>query len=495
MKKFYVLDTNVILHNPNAILSFEDNIVVIPKMVIEELDKKKKGDGELARNARTAGRILTEALESPEDVVSYRFHDANNVCEFSLPNEGTLRIYTQTNDSTIPNEWMRDQDYYILNECCYLKKHAEKMPVILVSNDNFIKVKASLLNIEVQEFATEMAPDVNEQYTGRRNAYLTSDDMSELFSGDGVSPDKLIYRDEDDNDIELPPLTLNEYIIIKDVGNPSSSAITYYDGEKVVPLEDGYNKAAGIKPKNVGQRLAMHAVKSSKELAIIKGPAGTGKTLIALAAGLEAVWNGDYRRILYLRSNVKSEGEDIGFLKGTEEDKLEWALRPVRDNLEKILENKGKDNYSSATITRKGKKRFNSEYDKESDDKSFITDELALQDKIDEIFERRQIVIEAVGFMRGRSIANHFVIIDEAQNLTPKQIRTLLTRASEGTKIVLIGDSSQIDNRYLGPRTNGLSVAAQDMAGSPTTIQMTFMDDECERSRLSREAASRMGDK
>jgi PhoH-like ATPase len=279
-------------------------------------------------------------------------------------------------------------------------------------------------------------------------------------------------------------------VLIKAFENPNQSAIGIFDGKNIVPLVNEKYVPFGIVPKNVGQRYIMDALvrpASEAPLVIVKGPAGTGKTLVALAVGLEEVIeNGNYEKVLYLRGNVKLD-EDIGYLPGTEKEKLDWALRPVRDNL-KVIFRPEKETYSS----KKKSKRTNaygSDYDKD-----FLTDDMMLKDKIDELFEREYIDIEAVAHMRGRSIDSTFVIIDEAQNLTPKQIRTLLSRCSTDTKIILLGDPNQIDHPFLDFRTNGLCYAADRMAGSETTYQLSMLEEECERSELSLEISKRMSD-
>lgn len=485
MKKTYVLDTNVILHNPHAILSFEDNDIVIPDVVIDELDKHKTDKGEIGANARAAARIIRKMIKHPEN--------GNLIDGYNMDNGGTIRIEMNCLKVDMPSTWEPNNDLRVLRVCKGLKEKGQK--IILVSNDSYVRIKAEILGIKAEEFTTERAPEEHEQYTGRREGFVNSDVIDKLYAGAIISTKEIKYYNDNGEEILLPDMILHEYLVLKTMENPSKSALAYYTGVGVALLENNYEHTYGIKPKNVAQKFALNAIKSNAPLAIIKGPAGTGKTLLAIAAGLEAVEKGLYRRVLYLRGNIKLD-EDIGFLPGSEEEKLSWALRPVKDNLEIIFGGEDKnENFSSAIKTRKGANKYKSQYEAEFDDKSFLTGEIALQDKINEIFARDIIRIEAVGHMRGRSISKTMVIIDEAQNLTPNQIRTLLTRSSGATKIVLMGDPAQIDHQYLDTRTNGLSVASERMAGSPTTMQVTFYDSECERSELSKEVASRMGDK
>ena len=483
MKKTYVLDTNVILHNPHSILSFEDNEVIIPDVVIDELDKHKNAPGEIGANARAASRILQKMIKDSDR--------GNLLNGYNMENGGSIRIEMNCVNTPMPETWVSNNDLRILRVCKGLQEKGSN--IVLVSNDTFVRIKAEVLKIKAEEFTTERAPVSEEQYSGRRVGWVSKSKMDKLYTN-GLNPKNIKYYNENGEDIELSPLTLNEYILIKCSDNKSGSALAFYDGNKVVALEQIYERAGNITPNNVGQKFALHAMKSKEPLTIIKGPAGTGKTLLAVAVGLEAVEQKQFEGILYLRSNIKLD-EDIGFLPGSEEEKLEWAVRPVKDALKVIFKTKEKENFSSASKTRKGKTRYNSKYDEEFDDKAFITSETALKDKITEIFSREIIKIEAVGHMRGRSLPNTLVIIDEAQNLTPKQIRTLLTRCSKSSKIILMGDIEQIDHPYLDARTNGLSVASDKMQGSFTTNQMTFLPEECERSELSKEVSDRMGDK
>lgn len=483
MKKTYVLDTNVILHNPHSILSFDDNEVVIPDVVIDELDKHKNTPGETGANARAASRTLQKMIRDSAN--------GNLLDGYNMANGGTIRIEMNCNKTAMPDTWASNNDLRILRVCKGLQEKGKN--IILVSNDTFVRVKAEILKIKAEEFTTERAPVSEEQYSGRREGWVTKSKMDKLYIN-GIKPKDIKYYDKEGNPVEMPEPTLNEYFVVKCLDNESSSALARFDGNRIVALEQTYERAGNITPNNVGQKFALHAMKSDAPLTVIKGPAGTGKTLLAVAVGLEAVEQKQFEGILYLRSNIKLD-EDIGFLPGSEEEKLEWAIRPVKDALGVIFKSKEKESFSSASKTRKGKTKYRSKYEEEFDDKAFLTSETALKDKIMEIFDRDIIRIEAVGHMRGRSLPNTFVIIDEAQNLTPKQIRTLLTRCSKASKIILMGDIEQIDHPYLDARTNGLSVASDKMQGSVTTNQMTFLPEECERSELSKEVAERMGDK
>lgn len=478
MIKTYILDTNILLHNPQALFAFQDNNVVLADITIDELDNHKRDKGEVGANARETARLLDKMMENTKN--------GNLFDGYKMDNGGILRIEMNNVDTEMPKSWKDTPDLRILRVCKGIQNKAKnKNTVILVSNDSYIRIKASILGIKAEEFLKERAPSPEDLYQGRREGYANDEDIDYLYANGFLDVNKVVYLNSEGEVINLLPMQLNEYILIKGLQNTKKSAIGYFDGNSIHLLKNELDHHPfDIVPKNLGQKMIIEALErspSKSPLVIIKGPAGTGKTLLALAVGLEQVIEKrNYRKILYLRGNIKLD-EDIGFLPGTEEEKLDWALRPVRDNLEVIFGGIDKSEKSF-----KGKK--------DEDLKFSMTDEDVLKDKCDEVFQRKFISIEAVAHMRGRSIANTFVIIDEAQNLTPKQVRTLLSRTSKDTKIVLMGDPYQIDNPYLDFRTNGLCYAADRMAGSPHTVQISMLEEECERSELSLEISKRMGD-
>lgn len=457
-QKTFVLDTNVLLHTPFALFSFDDNIVVIPEVVLEELDKFKKDNSELGANARHAARII-DGLRSKGSLSK----------GIELENGGTLRIEMNYHEVKLPESWVGTvNDNRILKICKGLHENGEK--VFLISKDVFVRIKADILGITAQDFQNEQAPVYDEQYKGRLDVYSTEQKLEEFYAKGTLSPEDVFCFDTPTSKKVSIELVTNQFLVIHSCTNDRQTALARFDGKNIVPLNFIHEHPLGITPRNAGQKffqeaLMMDALKAP--LVIVKGPAGTSKTFYSLAVGLHKMLgerNPPYRKILVCRPNVRMD-EDIGFLPGTEQEKIAPFLRPVIDNLEVLIDTDEDERYNS---------------------------EKELKDKIDELFDRNIISAEAIAYIRGRSITKQWVIIDEAQNLTPKQVKGIITRAGKNTKIILIGDPEQIDHPFLDIRTNGLCFASERMKGSPLCYQLTMTDDECERSELAFEAARRM---
>lgn len=459
MKKTCVLDTNVLLYSPSAIFTFGDNYVVIPEVVLEELDNIKKFNNDLGANARHAARILD------------KLRSEGKLSEgVKLPNGGTLRVVTSFYNTKMPEAWdTKKADNRIIQVCKSLKEQGED--VLLITKDIFERIKADTVDIKAEDFYEEVVPEVDEQYTGRIDVYTTMDKLKKFYKSKELFIEDLSYYDKDNKAYITPKLVVNQFLIIHCNDNEKQTALGRFDGKKVVPLiyKDVIN-IMGITPRNVGQKFMLECLSMDPErapLVIIKGPAGTAKTLFSLAVGLQKILEeetGKFRRILVCRPNVTMD-EEIGFLPGSEQEKIAPFMRPIYDNLEILID---------------------------SDEKSRYLNERELHDKIEELFERKIITTEAVAYLRGRSIVRNWVIIDEAQNLSPKQVKTIITRAGEGSKIILIGDPEQIDQAFLDSRSNGLCYASEKMKGSPLCYQVTLKYDECERSSLAYEAAKRL---
>lgn len=456
MQKTYVLDTNILIQSPCALQSFEDNRIVLPLAVLEELDGLKNAEGERGANARQTIRYL-ETLRT-----------TGNLLEgVSLPNGGTLRLELNCVDVKIPEGFPEyKNDNRILKVCLGLKE--KEPPVILVTKDIVVRMKAQLLGIDAEDFTTEQSPVSEEQYTGRCEVFV-SEKTFEDFKKKHIAPDDAYQIDEEGKKIPVA-LVPNQFLILKADQSVRKTQLGRFDGQKIVPLAYLKKKPYGITPRNVGQKFLQEALMTSAEkapLVIVKGMAGTAKTFYTLAAGLHAMMEQDapeYRRILISRPNAQFD-DDIGFLPGNEAEKIAPLLRPVVDNLELLVDQNEKERFA---------------------------DEYSLSGKVEELFDRGIISAQALNFIRGRSVTKTYLVIDEAQNLTPKQAKGIITRAGVGTKIILLGDPHQIDNPLLDERTNGLCYAAEKMKGSPLCYQITLSADECVRSALAMDAVKRM---
>lgn len=458
MKKTFVLDTNVLLQTPYALYSFGDNIIVLPEIILEELDKFKKENTELGANARQVARIIDD------------LRSRGNLTEgIALDNGGILKIVINNTSIDLPNGWNHSSnDNKILMTCKNLIEKGEK--VFLVTKDIFERIKADILDIEAQDFFAEQVPEYDEQYHGRTDVYSTEDKLNEYFLKSKLALKDVFVFLNDYNTKITPELVKNEFVLIHSCVNNKHTALGKFDGTDIVPLAFLNDRPFGVTPRSIGQKFMQEALMLDADkapLVIIKGPAGTAKTFYSLAVGLHNILiepSKAYRKILVCRPNVKLD-EDIGFLPGTEQEKIAPFLRPIVDNLEVLVDNDENERYRS---------------------------EKELKDKVDELFERKIINTEAIAFIRGRSIVRQWIIIDEAQNLTPKQVKGIITRAGIGTKIILLGDPEQIDHPFLDIRTNGLCYASEKMKGSSLCYQITLTDEECERSNLAYESAKRM---
>ncbi len=455
MKKTYVIDTNVLIQSPYALLSFEDNQVVLPIAVLEELDKLKNDEGERGANARQSIRYLEQLRQTGslfEGVSTYK--------------NGIIRIEANFVSVTLPHGFHTESnDNRILKVCKGLMDKGES--VVLVTKDIIVRLKSQMLGIPAEDFTTEQSPHIEEQYTGRMDVYAPDKVMSE-FKKKGI-PLKNIYVMNGTDKAAITP-EINQFFIIHSETSEKKTLLGRYDGKNIVPLKSLKAEPFGVQPKNVGQRFLQEALMQDADtapLVIVKGTAGTAKTFYSLAVGLEQTLEADsrvYRKILITRPNVQFD-EEIGFLPGTEQEKIAPYLRPIIDNLEILVDRSEKERYKN---------------------------EKELRGKIDELFDRGIITAEAMNFIRGRSITHTYLIIDEAQNLTPKQVKGIVTRVGKGTKVILLGDPQQIDHPLLDERTNGLSYVSEKMKGSPLCFQITMQADECERSELAFDAAKRM---
>ena len=401
--KNYVLDTNVLLHDPNSLLNFKENNVLIPIEVIEEIDRFKRESSELGQNARSVSRILDE-LRS-------RGHLSRGV---ALSNGGTLRIIFQNkSDSSTTVFGNNSIDSRIVSLAKAVQSAHLEIPTILVTKDINLRIKADALGLEAEDYETGRVL-LSDLYTG----------MFEIT----ISPEKMTkFRAEGSLELNgVGPSNPNEYCTLTEEGNPKRTALSKVDptGTRLIAILDSREGVWGIKPRNREQHFALDCLLDDRvKLVTLMGKAGTGKTLLAMAAGLKrTIVDREFRRLVVARPTI-SMGKELGFLPGTLEEKLNPWMQPIHDALELLSDlNMGNEHRRSNDLMRSG-----------------------------------SIVVEALSYIRGRSIANQYMVIDEAQNLTPLEVKTIITRVGHGTKIIFTGDPYQIDNPYVDSASNGFN--------------------------------------
>jgi PhoH-like ATPase len=433
--KNYIIDTNVLLHDPNSLLSFEENAVLIPIEVIEEIDRFKRESSELGQNARMVSRMLDS------------FRGDGSLSEgVKLPNGGKLKIVFQKNGHINGEAHFNGNtvDNRILSLAASIQKAQPKNATILVSKDINLRIKADALGLQAEDYETDRV-FITDLYTGMMEMAVSTDKIT-AFRARG--------------ELELPAGKTyfpNEYCTLTDEANSKKAALTKVDatGTKLVPIIDSREGVWGIKPRNREQHFAFDALLDDRvKLVTLMGKAGTGKTLLAMAAGLKrAVNDREFRRLVVARPTI-SMGKELGFLPGSLEEKLAPWMQPIHDALEMLSDlNMGHDHRRSGDLMRSG-----------------------------------SIVVEALSYIRGRSIANQFMIIDEAQNLTPLEAKTIITRVGSGTKIVFTGDPYQIDNPYVDSSSNGFNYVVSRFRAEAIAAHIELQKGE--RSELAERAAN-----
>lgn len=443
MARTYILDTNVLLHDPKSMFVFEEHFVVIPILVIEELDRFKTDPDERGYNARTTARYLNKLSSLAENGE----REGSLKDGISLEGGGTLRVAW---DGELDTDHPRSTDHAILKMAREMSEAADEGDeVILVSRDANLRIKGQALGIRVEDYRHDsVTRDPDKQYKG----VLDISDV-ESFEIDALY--------EGDPGIDLAPADMHphEFAVITNGGQKSMLARWYGDREGFHKVNSKL-EAWGIGPRNKEQLFALDLLLDPNiELVTLTGQAGTGKTLLAIAAGLAQVADDDLYAKLLVSRPVVPMGKGIGYLPGTLEEKLNPWMQPIFDNLEVLVRGDGKS---------KGSKEKSYQY----------------------LFDRGIIEVEALTYIRGRSLPKQFLIVDEAQNLTPHEVKTILTRAGEGTKIVLTGDPAQIDNPYVDSRSNGLTYTVDRFKDSFRAGHVTLLKGE--RSGLAAEAAERL---
>ncbi len=433
MKKTFVLDTNVLLYDAESIFKFQDNDIYIPLTVIDELDKFKNRQDETGRNARQFSRSI-DKLRSKGSLVK----------GIKLDTGGTIYAY---NDSKLftSNKRMLNDDK-ILAVAATLREHKDIDTLILVSNDINMRIKADIMNVECESYGKIKKKRRERGFTGIKTITgLSTEVMDEFKENRQLHIAKLGEHAED--------LYPNQYVILTSGGYKLKGRVK---GEHIVPLIK--DAMWGIRPKNCEQEFAFDALINDKiKLVTLVGKAGTGKTLVTIAAAFKKVLEDKrYSRILISRPIVPM-GKDLGYLPGDINEKLAPWMQPIFDNIEFLYDGNSANGSSQPH---------------------------------EELINKKILKIEALTYIRGRSIPQQFMIIDEAQNLTPHEIKTIISRAGEGTKIVLTGDVDQIDNTYLDGSSNGLTHCVDNMKEEAIAAHITLT--EGERSELSEIATKRL---
>nr|MBI1230428.1 DUF2075 domain-containing protein [Cytophagales bacterium] len=406
-RKIFVLDTSVILFAHNSIMNFAEHDVVIPITVLEELDQFKKGSDTKNFEAREFIRLL--------DTLS-KDHMIHNWTPLNGKGKGHFKVLMNPQNSLNANEIFGEEknDHKILNAALSLRQSENGRKVILVSKDINLRLKAKSLEIFAEDYETGKIKNITElENTGKRviedvDATL----INELYDKQRIDAKSILGKRKNEP---------NTFYILKNLGK---SVLAYYNAEEGILEKIEKKLAYNIKPKNAEQTFALHAIMNPEiKLVSIQGVAGTGKTLLALAGALEQ--RRDFKQIFLARPIVPLSNKDIGYLPGDIKSKLNPYMEPLWDNL-KFIQNQYKES-----------------------DKEY--------QKINEMITQEKLVIQPLAYIRGRSLSNIFFIVDEAQNLTPHEIKTIISRAGENTKIIFTGDVFQIDTPYLDSQSNGLS--------------------------------------
>lgn len=433
--KNFILDTNVLIHDPTAIYQFDEHAVIIPLKVLEEIDRFKKELSERGRNARTVSRMLDELRKKG------RLSDG-----VSLGSGGSIQVIFADKDD--PFALKLSADDLILKMAMDIKKSRPDEKCTVVSKDINLRLKADALGLEAEDYENGKQHEPDEMYSGQVVLDADSEAIG-FFAREG----HVVVSGMD----ELDP---NQYITLQNPQDPKQTMLGRYDAEthRIVKLLAIDNNAP-VTPRNREQRFAMDALLNDKiKLVTLCGKAGTGKTLLAIAAGYHQVMDTKYYNRLLVSRPIFPMGKDLGYLPGSVEEKLDPWMQPIHDALSLVVHNR---TGSSNAQNKKG------------------GDLIASNPLID---------VEPLTYIRGRSIPNQFMIVDESQNLTPLEVKTVITRVGHDTKIVLTGDLYQIDNPYVDSMSSGLSAVVEKFRGEELSAHMLFS--EGVRSDLAEKAAN-----
>lgn len=438
MGKVYVLDTNVLLQDPHSLYSFQENEVVIPAIVLEEVDSKKRYMDEIGRNARKVSKMMDSLRERG------KLHEGVDILE-----KGKIRVELNHRSFHMFKDVFVEMtnDNRILAVALNLKLEEEKAQgrqVILVSKDALLRVKADALGLRAEDYLSDRVINDDDEYAGCQEVFVETNALNRFYEEHELMVEEITSQ----------PCYPHQYIIMKDRLKGSGSALGKVDaeGKKIRRFKPEYEQAWGISPRNLQQKMALDLLlRPEIPLVTLIGKAGTGKTLLSLAAGLFLTEEQNIYKKLVVARPIVPVGKDIGYLPGEKEEKIRPWMQPIYDNLEYL---------------------FN----------------VKKQGELDRILAGMSgIQVEVLTYIRGRSIPNQYIIIDEAQNLTKHEVKTILTRVGEGSKIVLMGDPQQIDHPYLDERNNGLMHVVESFKEQKISGHMKL--EKGERSKLAQIAA------
>lgn len=455
--KYFVLDTNVLLHNPASLYMFDDNHVIIPFTVLEELDKFKKNNDDTGRNSREVIRQLDRIREKGKLAEGIQWNGHG----------GTIRVAFAENDRPVA---LREEapDNRIISVAW--KMHQGGKRAILISKDINVRIKADALGVPTEDFEAQKV-DSDRLYRGYAELSVPGELIDRLYDEKQVEFEALepyLLQDTSDGSgkvqIEVLP---NQFVQLRNTLDESHTGLArrLADTDHLIPIHGPRKPVFGILARNVQQTMAMDLLLDDEiKLVTLLGTAGTGKTLLALAAGMAKVFTEQrYDKLLVARP-IMPMGRDIGYLPGDKDEKLSAWMQPIFDNLEYLMSTRGAGLQHA--------------------------DSKPVDQRIKQMMSSGQLVLEPLTYIRGRSIPMQFMIVDEAQNLTPHEVKTIVSRVGEGTKIILTGDIAQIDNPYLDASSNGMSYLIERLKGSPQVGHITLA--RSERSELASLAADKL---
>ncbi len=453
VRKHFVLDTNVLLHDPGAINRFKEHEVVIPLTVIEELDQFKKNNDDTGRNARQVIRQIDRLRLGGRLFDGVPVNDSGGTLRIARCDRGAESVLdlglADNRILAVAHELVRDGNH-----------------TVFISKDINARVKADALGINVEDFEAEKI-DADWLYTGYGEADVPGELIDELYNERQIPMDRVapFLEMETERGDRIPFLPLpNEFVLLRNQADESHTGLArrLANTDHLIPVTRPRRPIFGVMGRNVQQTMAFELLLDDEiKLVTLLGTAGTGKTLIALAAGMHKVFKEERYEALLAARPIMPMGRDIGYLPGDKDEKLAMWMQPIFDNVAFLLSTRGSHlNQAESRTT---------------------------EQRIDQLIESGKLVLEPLTYIRGRSIPHQFFVVDEAQNLTPHEVKTIVSRAGEGTKIVLTGDIYQIDNPYLDSSSNGLSYLVERMKEHSIAGHVTLM--KSERSGLASLAA------